>query len=65
MRLKGCLKAFFPYKFENKLQGGEGEGEGKTVLPRAPLVAIGAQKFLKKLGYALLLLSSKRILPDL
>ena len=53
------MKALFSYKFENKLPGGEGGGEGKTVLPRALLVAIGAQKFLKKLGYALLFIIKK------
>ena len=42
-----CLKALDSWKFENKPEGGEGEGEGeegKTLVLRAPLVAIGAQK---------------------
>ena len=36
-----CLKALISWEFENKP---EGEGEGKTLVLRAPLVAIGAQK---------------------
>ena len=41
-----CLKALISWEFENKPEGeGEGgEGEEKTLLLRAPLVAIGAQK---------------------
>ena len=39
-----CLKALISWEFENKPEG-EGEGEeGKTLVLRAPLVAIGAQK---------------------
>ena len=39
-----CLKALISWKFEKEPEG-EGEGEGgKTLVLRAPLVAIGAQK---------------------
>ena len=41
-----CLKALISWEFENKPEGGEGEGGGKTLVLRAPLVAIGAQKLL-------------------
>ena len=36
-----CLKALISWKFENKP---DGEGGGKTLVLRAPLVAISAQK---------------------
>ena len=36
-----CLKALISWEFENKPDEGEG---GKTLVLRAPLVAIGAQK---------------------
>ena len=40
-----CLKALISWEFENKPEGeGGGGGEGKTLVLRAPLVAIGAQK---------------------
>ena len=45
--LKGldCLKALFPWKFENKPPRGFWmKNKQKTLLLRAPLVAIGAQK---------------------
>ena len=38
-----CLKALISWEFENKPEG-EGEGGEKTLVLRAPLVAIGAQK---------------------
>ena len=42
---KGCLKALISLKFQNKPEEGEGEeGEKKTLVLRAPLVAIVPQK---------------------
>ena len=42
-----CLKALISWEFENKP---EGEG-GKTLVLRAPLLAIGAQKRIQKFMY--------------
>ena len=38
-----CLKALISWEFENKREGEGGEGE-KTLVLRAPLVAISTQK---------------------
>ena len=38
-----CLKALISWEFENKPEGEGGEGE-KTLVLRAPLVAISTQK---------------------
>ena len=49
-----CAKILNSWKFENKPEGegGEGEGEEKTLLLRAPLVAIGAQQGKKALAHS-------------